>query len=110
MIPGSFTLDYTFIPFSFGTLSAHIDVSATDEYAYIGSGTMTLDSYALINGRLILSDVVLSNNAGKLKFSLWVKNITDEEYIVYGVPLTGVGAVQVFGAPRTYGLDLTYQF
>ncbi len=107
---GSFTLDYTFIPFSFGILSAHIDVSATDEYAYIGSGTMTLDSYALINGRLILSDVVLSNNAGKLKISLWAKNITDEEYIVYGVPLTGVGAVQVFGAPRTYGLDLTYQF
>ncbi|MBL4838699.1 MAG: TonB-dependent receptor [Kordiimonadaceae bacterium] len=107
---GSFTLDYTFAPFTFGTMSAHIDLTVTDEYAYIGSGTMDLDSYMLLNARLNLADINLGNNSGALGLSLWAKNLTDEEYVVYGVPLTGVGAVQVFGTPRTYGFDLTYKF
>ena len=107
---GSFTLDYTFAPFEFGTLSAHVDITATDEYAYIGSGTMDLDAYALVNARLNLADISLGSHTGSLNLSLWGKNLTDEEYIVYGVPLTGVGAVQVFGTPRTYGLDFTYRF
>lgn len=107
---GSMTVDYTFRPFSFGTLSAHVDVMATDEYNYVGLGSQELDSYALINARLILTDIPLANHGGALQISLWGKNLTDEEYVTYGVPLTGVGAVRIFGTPRTYGFDVTYEF
>lgn len=107
---GSFILDYTFEPFAFGTLTAHLDIMATDEYSYIGDGVQDLDSYALVNARLLMTDISLGNYAGALTMTIWAKNLTDEEYVVYGVPLAGVGAVQVFGTPRTYGFDLTYEF
>lgn len=47
---------------------------------------------------------------GALRLSVWGKNLTDEEYVIYRVPLTGVGAVRVFGASRTYGIDLNNEF
>jgi len=71
---------------------------------------MELDSYALINARLTLTDIPLGNHGGDLRLSLWAKNIADEKYVTYGVPLTGVGAVRLFGTPRTYGFELTYAF
>lgn len=107
---GSLTADYTFGTSAFGTLSAHVDIMATDEYHYVGLGDQELGSYALINARLMLTDFPLVNHGGALRLSLWGKNLTDEEYVTYGVPLTGVGAVRVFGTPRTYGFDLTYEF
>jgi len=107
---GSLTVDYTFEPFAFGTFTAHVDIMATDEYHYVGLGTQELDSYALINARLTLTDIPLGQYGGDLRLSLWAKNITDEEYVTYGVPLTGVGAVRLFGTPRTYGFELTYAF
>jgi iron complex outermembrane receptor protein len=107
---GSLTVDYTFWPVAFGTLSAHLDVTATDEYHYVGLGAQELDSYALINARLTVADIPLANFGRALRLSLWGKNLTDEEYVTYGVPLTGVGAVKIFGTPRTYGFDVTYQF
>ena len=107
---GSLTVDYSFAPFEFGTLVVHVDVTATDEYHYIGNGSQELDSYVLINAKLILTDIVLGNHAGALRLSVWGKNLTDEEYVIYGVPLAGVGAVRVFGTPRTYGFDMTYEF
>jgi len=107
---GSLTVDYSFEPFEFGTLMVHVDVVATDEYHFIGSGIQDLDSYALINARLTLSDISIGGNSHNLRISLWGKNLADTKYLVFGIPLGGAGAAEAYGTPRTYGLDLTYQF
>lgn len=111
---GSLTIDYTFEPWSLGTLTAHLDVTTTDKYAFVAarSDDEFLDAYTLINGRLTLADIAVGSNAGRAKASLWVKNVADTEYVVFGFPLGDppIGVTQAFGTPRTFGFDVTYDF
>ena len=105
---GSVTADYTFPPLPFGTLIAHVDMTATDEYHFVpGNMTQDLDSYALFNARLTLTDINIGNSS--LVAALWARNIFDTEYVQAGAP-TAAGDLEVYGTPRTYGFDLTYQF
>lgn len=108
---GALTLDYTFSPVPWATLSAHLDITSTDHYAYLPLGFQRFDAYTLYNARLTLGDIKLGENAGNVKISLWGKNITDEEYIVYAAPAGSppVSITQVFGAPRTLGVDITFE-
>jgi len=107
---GSLTMDYTFEPFEFGTLIAHVDVTATDKYHYFGVGQAELDAYALVNARIVLADINIGNQGGALDFSLWAKNLLDEEYAFFGIAVNGVGTIRSYGAPRTFGFNLTYEF
>ena len=111
---GSLTLDYTFEPWSFGTLTAHLDVTATDEYAYVAFAprSQVLDSYALVNARLTLADIPVGNDTSRLSLSVWARNLGDAEYIIFGFPVgvLPIALTQVFGAPRTFGFDATLQF
>ncbi|RMB02824.1 TonB-dependent receptor [Eilatimonas milleporae] len=105
---GSATVDYTFPPLPFGTLIAHVDMTATDEYHFVpGNMTQDLDSYALFNARLTLTDINIGNSS--LVAALWARNIFDTEYVLYGAP-RAAGDLEAYGTPRTYGFDLTYQF
>ncbi len=109
---GAVSVDYTFEPRSFGTLTAHLDVTSTDKYAFLAFSVdeRFWDAYTLVNARLTLADINLGGEAGTLRASLWAKNISDEEYVVFGFPIGPAGHTQVFGTPRTYGVDLTYRF
>lgn len=66
-----------------------------------------------MNARLGVSEIQLGN-AGSLRAALWVRNIQDEEYKVYGAGLgteQGLGyAGNSFGMPRSTGIDLVYEF
>ncbi len=67
-----------------------------------------LPSYELVNARLSWNGIMGTSFSG----ALFGKNLTDEEYFVGGMPLGASlghnGAV--VGEPRTYGVELTYQF
>ena len=53
----------------------------------------------------------LGGDEGALRVSLWGKNLTDEEYREYGIDFGSLGfAGNVYGEPRTYGLDLVYRY
>lgn len=45
----------------------------------------------------------------QLDVSFWVKNLTDEEYIAHSY-VVGPGVIGVWGAPRTAGVTVSYNF
>jgi iron complex outermembrane receptor protein len=46
-----------------------------------------------------------------LRFSVWVKNFTDEEYRVYNLDLGQLGFIeQVFAPPRQVGATVSYRW
>lgn len=110
---GALTVDYRFQPWRFGTLSAHVDMTSTDDYFYVPFvGEQRTNSYTLFNARLTLANIAIGQDAGTLKVSIWGENLTDEEYIVYAFPVgnPAVSIAQAFGDPRTLGVNATYEF
>lgn len=63
------------------------------------------DSYWVINAR---ASVYLDNI---WEFSLWGRNLADEEYVTQGINLLTFGnGYRAYGAPRTYGFTVTRMF
>ena len=108
---GSLTLDYQ-LPLSVGLLKAHLDVAATDRYAYSTIPNSRLDAYKVANARLSLDDIPLGAQDGNIDISLWVRNLTDEEYVTLGFTVGAPVAtiIQSFGTPRTGGISISYQY
>ncbi len=101
-------LDYR-VPVSFGTLAANLGYSWQDDKftsSGIDDGRYIVGDYALLNARLSLSDIDFAG--GSLRAALWGKNLQDEEYYVAHFSL-GVPSA-VFGEPRSYGLDVIYEY
>jgi iron complex outermembrane recepter protein len=108
---GAFTLDYELPRLSFGTLTGHIDIVASAGYHHWPSGGVAHpDGYTLVNARVDLVDIPLSDNYGSLTLSLWGKNLTDEEYVISAFNFEEVATIHAFGNPRTAGIELKYDF
>ncbi|MBP8925591.1 MAG: TonB-dependent receptor, partial [Pseudomonadales bacterium] len=108
----SFTLDATYdiAQTPIGLLIANLNYTWQDDKyttATTNYGEYTIDSYGLLNARLTL-DEIPGLRKGTVKASIWGKNMTDEEYTFINAP--GFGTYVAWGEPRTYGVDLTYQF
>jgi iron complex outermembrane receptor protein len=58
---------------------------------------------------LLDASVKVQPPAGNWSLTLWGKNLTDELYSQLGLPFLG-DLVEVWGPPRTYGVDFTYSF
>lgn len=106
---GSLSVDYQFKPWRIGTLTAHLDITSTDSFSYVPFGEQRYDTYSLINGRLTLADIEFSEH-NKFNLSVWGKNLSDEQYIVYAFSVAGASLPQAFGTPRTAGVDITFEF
>ncbi len=102
---GSLAIDYAISK----NLSSHIDITSTDSYAHVSFEPLRLDAYTLVNARLSL-DIPLQDN--NLAISLWARNLLDEEYAINGfaVRVPADTVTQVFGDPRTYGMQLSFTF
>lgn len=105
---GSLTVDYTFAPLPFGSLTLHADVTSTDKYFYTPQNYNDADSYTLFNARITLSDIPLGMERGALKVALWGRNLSDEEYIQY-TPAPSPFTV-AYGDPRMVGIDVTFEY
>ena len=107
---GSFTVDYTLPPLSFGSLSVHADWNSSSPYRYSPRLNRRLDAWDILNARVSL-DILLGEEVGELSVALWGTNILDEEYVVYSLDeLNSGNQVDAYGRPRTYGVDVVYEF
>lgn len=99
--------EYAFPEMSIGQLTANIDyfmqskkASATGDARYI------VGDYGLLNARLTLSDIPVG--FGNWRVSAFAKNLTDTNY--YVAHFTSGMPSAIFGEPRTYGLELSFEF
>ncbi|TXS91853.1 TonB-dependent receptor plug domain-containing protein [Parahaliea maris] len=92
-----------------GSIDFQIDGNYVGEQEYSAntSGVTQGDSYSLWNARM-----GYYSPSDKWEASVFVRNLTDEEYHVYAfdlVAFTGLSA-EVFGPPRWYGAQVRYRF
>ena len=65
-----------------------------------------------MNARVTLADMPwLGDGAGDFSLSLWGTNINDEEYALYAIDNGSSGNLTyAYGQPRTYGVEVVYEF
>lgn len=98
---------------SVGELSGYAEIYGQDDMYFSNTADSIapdtkLPSYELVNMRLSWQGIMGSDFSG----ALFGKNLTDEEYFVGGMALgasLGHNAAAV-GEPRTYGVEVSYQF
>jgi iron complex outermembrane receptor protein len=121
----SLVTDWVFARTEWAEFMAHVELFWQDETAAaaLWSGTygtapntvpyvfpdIMLDDRIVVNARLGIENVELGG--GTLRSSLWVRNAFDEDYPSYGFSfLTGGPILEQYAEPRTYGLDVTWEF
>jgi iron complex outermembrane receptor protein len=109
---GSVSLVYG-LPLDWAYLDARFDTTYTDAENFSSSLYGNSEARTLMNARVGLSEISLGK-AGSMRFAVWGRNLTDEEYKVYGADLgveQGLGyAGNSFGAPRRFGIDFIYEY
>ena len=97
--------------FDWGTLSVRVDANYMDDMVFhpFNNEFDSAEARWLMNARVNLTGIDVGN--GSLRLSAWGKNLLDEEYREWGIDFASLGfAGNVYGQPRTYGLDLSYEF
>ena len=70
---------------------------------------IVLKDRTLVNARIGIENVRLGN--GTLRAALWARNLFDKEYNSYGMNFGALGAIVAnYGEPRTWGLDVSWDF
>jgi iron complex outermembrane receptor protein len=103
-------IDYAIATTPIGDLRANVNYSWQSAMLTTTStvaGKWGIDGYGLLNGRLTLADIP-GLPAGKLRISLWGKNLDNETYSVIHAP--GFNGYRAFGEPRSAGVDLVYEY
>jgi iron complex outermembrane recepter protein len=109
-------LSYTVPPTSSGTFSAHLDAFWQDKEVFLtnnntaGAQAMSASNYIVVNGRLQLVGIPLQR--GSLDLALFGRNLFDKKYRIGGVDFgQSIGfSNNIYGVPRTFGVQLTYNF
>jgi len=105
---GSAGIEYVFPAMDVGELSARLDMTHTSASGFSSADPETRGaSRTLYNGRIALDAIEAFD--GEVRVALWGKNLTDEEYIVHGANFSFFRSY-VWGAPRSVGVDLTYNY
>lgn len=66
-----------------------------------------IDDYGLLNARLSLEEIP-GIPVGELSLSLWGRNLENKSYAFLDAPL--LGGFRGWGEPRSYGVDLKWEF
>ena len=102
-------VEYSFPPAAMGILAVRVDASYKDEVVFspLNYALTAADDYALVNARITLSELPFAKVDASI--ALWGKNLTDEDYQVFGVDFSQFQTGS-FGDPRAFGIDLRMEF
>jgi iron complex outermembrane recepter protein len=105
-------LTYTAPPTSAGVFSAHLDAYWQDSVVNhpVRPQPDMEGNYAVFNGRVQFVDIPLQK--GSLDVAVYGRNLANRQYRAFGFDLGAATgwSVNTFGDPRTFGLQLTYNF
>lgn len=100
-------LQYEFPETPIGSLTAYVDYfMQSKKFTSTSDARYIIGDYGLLNARLTLSDIPIG--FGSWRLSAFGKNLTDKKY--YTAHFNGVLPAVFFGDPRTYGLELTFEY
>ena len=108
-------------------LRVHLDANYAQATQAFDQFATKADSSFLVNGRVSLADIAVSPNGQKVTFSVWARNLFDEQHVyrrdpsnsLPGAPTTSVTTGSInsvlgdygnFNAPRTYGAEIAVRF
>ncbi|HEY0958185.1 MAG TPA: TonB-dependent receptor [Novosphingobium sp.] len=105
----------------------HVDANYSQATQAFDQFETKADSSFLVNARLSLADIPMSDHGQKLTISAWARNLFNEQYVfrrdpsnsLPGAPTTSLTTGSIsnvlgdygnFNAPRTYGLEASISF
>ncbi|HEX7741409.1 MAG TPA: TonB-dependent receptor, partial [Sphingobium sp.] len=105
----------------------HVDANYSQATQAFDQFETKNDASFIVNARLSLADINLSNEGQKLTVGLWARNLLDKQYIfrrdpsnsLPGAPTSSLSNGSIgnvlgdygnFNAPRTYGVEATVKF
>ncbi|GAB3270994.1 TonB-dependent receptor [Parahaliea aestuarii] len=117
----SVSADYLFARTAFGNLTGYVQANWQSDWvetalwsAVVGGEPVIydhqgMDERTIVNARLNLEDIQVGD--GYLRVSLWGRNLTDDDYPNFAVNFGSLGLIaEQYGAPRTYGLEVSYDY
>ena len=122
------SLDYTMpAQFADASVKLHLDANYAQATQAFDQFATKADASFIVNGRLSLADIKLSDGRQKLTVAVWGRNLFDEQHIfrrdpsnsLPGAPTTSLanGPIQNvlgdygnYNAPRTYGIEAVIKF
>ena len=100
---------YTWNAFAGGSMTAQLDFNYVDERQLnaVPSPAYIADDYFLLNARL-----GYMTGDGRWSAALWVKNLTDEEWVptVFDLGTFTGSSIETVGAPRWFGGTVSYHW
>ncbi|MCB1675013.1 MAG: TonB-dependent receptor [Halioglobus sp.] len=116
------SLDYTFAYTSIGEVTGFLQANWADEWAESALWTgavgntpvhyphQMMDERTLVTARLSLEQIPVGD--GMLRLTLWGNNLLDDDYPTFSINFgNALGMVtEQYGEPRTYGLELHYEY
>jgi iron complex outermembrane receptor protein len=90
----------------------HLDANYGGPDHSFDSESLLTDSSFIVNGRLALADIPMSDHGQKLTVSVWARNLLDESHIyrVDNANAKTLGYYANFNAPRTFGGEVAVSF
>jgi len=90
----------------------HLDANYADaNYSFQAENVLT-DSSFIMNGRIALADVTMNSLGTKATFSIWSRNLLDEQHIYRRSNANNgvLGSYANFNPPRTFGAEASIKF
>ncbi|MBD2858121.1 TonB-dependent receptor [Spongiibacter sp. KMU-158] len=108
------SVDVGLAQWNWGSMSLNVSYNFMDErnggVRSFNAVNTYISAYDLVNARLSLSEIQVGR-FGHMNIGLWGKNLADEEYEITAVDnLPHSDRTVIWGEPRTYGLDIIYEF